>query len=289
MENQKSFPSFAKETAKKYNQPIGKRREKNIMAKTNAEKRLTLYRVVSIGLMAALVYVGNFMEIRLNNDARVHLGNSMCLLAGLLFGGVNGGLSSGIGGALYDLFNPAYVMSAPYTFFSKFSMGFVSGKLNRNGMKNEFLKTLIAAVCGQITYIILYLGKSFIEQLLLGNPIETATGVMVEKGVTSLINGTLAVIIAVPLSIAIKKALRSSGFKVLLEEKSESKGYFNPVTIFLTIFAIIVTAGFGIRLSAEKKIRKAEEEKAIAYQQQIDELNEKIDYLYEKLEIEENE
>ena len=54
-------------------------------------------------------------------------------------------------------------------------------------------------------------------------------------------------------------------------------------------FAIIVTAGFGIRLSAEKKIRKAEEEKAIAYQQQIDELNEKIDYLYEKLEIEENE
>ncbi len=258
------------------------------MAKTNAEKRVTLYRVVSIGLMAALVYVGNFMEIRLNNDARVHLGNSMCLLAGLLFGGVNGGLSSGIGGALYDLFNPAYVMSAPYTFFSKFSMGFVSGKLNRGGIKSEFLRTLISAVCGQITYIILYLGKSFIEQLLLGNPIETATGVMVEKAVTSLINGTLAVIIAVPLSIAIRKALRSSGFKILLEEKNESKGYFNPVTIALTIFAIIVTAGFGIRLSAEKKIRKAEEEKAIAYQQQIDELNKKVDYLYEKLEIEEN-
>ena len=68
-----------------------------------AKKRQNLYRIVAVGLMAALVYIGNFMEIRLNNDARVHLGNSMCLLAGLLFGGINGGLSSGIGGVLYDI------------------------------------------------------------------------------------------------------------------------------------------------------------------------------------------
>ena len=251
-----------------------------------AKKRQNLYRIVAVGLMAALVYIGNFMEIRLNNDARVHLGNSMCLLAGLLFGGINGGLSSGIGGALYDLFNPAYVLSAPYTFFSKFSMGWVAGKINRTGIKSEFKRTLVAAICGQVTYIVLYLGKSFIEQLILGNPVETATTVMVEKAVTSCINGVLAVIIAVPLSIAIRKALRASGFKALIDEKPESKGYFTPVTIALTAFAVIVTAGFGIRLSAEKKIQKAEAEKEAAYQQQIDDLTYQLEYLYEQMGIE---
>ena len=96
----------------------------------------------------------------------------------------------------------------------------------------------------------------------------------------------LAVIIAVPLSIAIRKALRASGFKALIDEKPESKGYFTPVTIALTAFAVIVTAGFGIRLSAEKKIQKAEAEKKAAYQQQIDDLTYQLEYLYEQMGIE---
>ena len=165
-------------------------------------------------------------------------------------------------------------------------MGWVAGKINRTGIKSEFKRTLIAAICGQVTYIVLYLGKSFIEQLILGNPVETATTVMVEKAVTSCINGVLAVIIAVPLSIAIRKALRASGFKTLIDEKPESKGYFTPVTIALTAFAVIVTAGFGIRLSAEKKIQKAEAEKEAAYQQQIDDLTYQLEYLYEQMGIE---
>ena len=41
-------------------------------------------------------------------------------LSGLLFGGISGGLASGIGGALYDLTNPLYITSAPVTFISKF-------------------------------------------------------------------------------------------------------------------------------------------------------------------------
>ena len=236
--------------------------------------------------MAALVYLGNYMQIKFANDTRVHLGNSMCLLAGLLFGGMNGGLSAGIGGALYDLFDPVYITSAPYTFFSKFSMGWVAGKLNRTGIKNEFARTLIAAICGQLTYIVLYLGKSFIEQLILGNPVETATSVMLTKVVTSSINGALAVIISVPLYFALKKALSASGFKTVMEDKSEKKGYFTPVTTALTVFALVVTAGFAIRLSADKKIKKAEAEKEAAYQQQIDDLTYQLEYLYEQMGVE---
>ena len=258
------------------------------MSKTYStnEKRRSLYRLVAVGLMSALVYVGNFMSIPLSNETRVHLGNSMCLLAGLLFGGVSGGLASGIGGALYDLFNPLYTLSAPYTFFSKFSMGWVAGKLNRSGIKNEPHRAVVAAISGQIVYIILYLGKAFIEQLILGNPLETAATVIITKAGASIANGAAAFIISVPLYFALKKALKASGFAYMTEGKTESRGYFNPLTTALMVFAIAVTAGFAIRLSADSKIKSAQEAKEAVYQQQIDELNYKLEYLCSQMEVE---
>ena len=99
-----------------------------------------ILKIVTVGLMAALVYVGNYLSIPVPNGllvSRIHLGNSMCLLAGLLFCGSTGGIASGIGGALYDLFNPAYTLSAPFTFISKFAMGFVADKLNRRNAEGR--------------------------------------------------------------------------------------------------------------------------------------------------------
>lgn len=185
--------------------------------KTTAQKRETVYKLAVIGMMSALVYAGNFMSIPLANETRIHFGNSMCLLAALLFGSLNGGLASGIGGALYDLFNPLYTLSAPYTFFSKFAMGWTAGKLNRLRFGSETSRTVISAVVGQIVYIILYLAKSFVKQLYLGNPIETAAGVMAEKAVTSLTNGVIAVVVAVPLYFALKKALYASPFRRFID------------------------------------------------------------------------
>lgn len=189
----------------------------NTSEKSTAQKREAIYRLAVIGMMSALVYAGNFMSIPLANETRIHLGNSMCLLAALLFGSINGGLASGIGGALYDLFNPLYTLSAPYTFFSKFAMGWTAGKLNRCRIRNETSRAVLSAVVGQTVYIILYLAKSFVKQLYLGNPIETAVGVMAEKAVTSLTNGVIAVVVAVPLYFALKKALYASPFRSLLD------------------------------------------------------------------------
>ena len=207
---------------------------------TVTEKRSLIYKIAAVGLMSALVYLGNYMSIPLSNNTRIHLGNSMCLLAGLLFGGVSGGLSSGIGGALYDLFSPIYFTSAPYTFFSKFAMGWVAGKLSRSGIKNEFTRTLTAAIYGQITYIILYLGKSFVSQLILGNPVQTASVVMLEKAATSFTNGIIAVAVSVPLCIALRKALRSSGFASMIEEHTETRAYFKPMIIILTVLTAVL-------------------------------------------------
>lgn len=191
--------------------------------KSVAEKRKITYGIVTAGLMAALVFVGNFISIPMLYGARVHMGNSMCLLAGLLFGGVTGGTASGIGGAMYDLFNPLYITSAPITFINKFAMGWTAGVLNRcgvdkiNGIENKIvrvmvnvIKTVLAAVVGQIVYIILYLGKSFAAELIKGNALQTALVVIGVKAETSIFNGVIAVIVSVPLYFAIKAALEKT-------------------------------------------------------------------------------
>ena len=183
------------------------------------KEKKTLYTFIIVGLMAALVYVGNYMQIKIPNGAlvtRIHLGNSMCLLAGLLFGRLKGGLSSGIGAALYDLFDPVYIVSAPYTFLSKFAMGFVAGHIKKCG-KNGTYSVIFAAIAGQLTYIILYLGKTFVSQLLLGEPVIIAAQATGVNAVTSLINGVLACVIAVPLYYALSKALSRTGIATFME------------------------------------------------------------------------
>lgn len=191
--------------------------------KSVAEKRKITYGIVTAGLMAALVFVGNFISVPMPFDARVHIGNSMCLLAGLLFGGVTGGTASGLGGAMYDLFNPVYITSAPFTFINKFAMGWTTGVLNRcgveaiNSMENKilriivkFVKTILVASAGQIVYIILYLGKSFASELIKGNALQTALVVIGVKAQTSIFNGVIAVIVSIPLYFAIKAALEKT-------------------------------------------------------------------------------
>ncbi|MBR2504156.1 MAG: ECF transporter S component, partial [Oscillospiraceae bacterium] len=55
-----------------------------------------------IGVMAAVVFVGNQIQLPKIptplGPTRIHLGNVMCILGGLLFGAVPGGLAAGIGG-----------------------------------------------------------------------------------------------------------------------------------------------------------------------------------------------
>lgn len=187
-------------------------------------KRKQLYRIIAVGLMAALVYVGNYLQIKIPNGVlvtRIHLGNSMCLLAGLLFGGLSGGLSSGIGAALFDLFDPVYITSAPYTFFSKFAMGFTAGKLRKKA--DDKAVVIISAAVGQLVYIILYLGKVYFSMIILGNTQQAAWAAVGTSAITSSINGILAVVISVPLYFAIKTALKSTSIYALIENKDNSK------------------------------------------------------------------
>lgn len=241
---------------------------------TMSKERRTLYRIITIGLMAALVYAGNYLQIKIPNGVlvtRIHLGNSMCLLAGLLFGSVSGGLASGIGAMLYDLFDPVYIVSAPYTFISKFAMGFTAGALRTN---NEKVRITLAAAAGQVVYIVLYLVKSFFTIIILGGTFEAAWAAVATNAVTSTINGVLAVVISVPLYFALRTALKNTMiYSLIAENDSVNKGEkkkTKPVILAAAAVGMAVIIGLSLRLSVENKLKEKRLTETAAVSEQVD-------------------
>jgi len=178
------------------------------------KRKMTVKEITLIGLMAAMVYVASaFLQIPIPTaigNTRIHMGNVMCLLSGLLLGPVWGGLAAGIGSAFFDLTNPAYITSAPFTFAFKFLMAWVCGILYKKWKHHgkTVLYSAIAGTAGAVTYVILYLSKNFIEDYIVyGLPLEGVLVDISQKGIVSLVNGIIAVVVAVPLSIAIRPAI----------------------------------------------------------------------------------
>lgn len=183
-------------------------------------KKISVKTLSLVGLMAALVYVTSaFLTIdipTLIGSTRLHMGNVMCLLSGLLLGPWYGGLAAGIGSMLFDLTNPAYLTSAPFTLVFKFLMAFVCGCIARMG-KEKLWALICGTVTGAITYVILYLGKTFFKDFcVLGYPMEGVLTDLTTKAVTSTVNGVIAAICSVPLFAAIKPLLKKAH---LLPEK----------------------------------------------------------------------
>ena len=177
-------------------------------------KKFTVKDLAMIGVMAAIVFVGNQIQLPKIptplGPTRIHIGNVMCILGGLLFGAVPGGLAAGIGGAIYDLMDPFYAKEFWITFILKFGMAFIAG-LIATGKKTK-IKVIAAAVIGALSYVVLYLGKTVIvEYLVMGNPWQTVVGVLITKGTASLINALLAMVISVILYYMIEPALKRAG------------------------------------------------------------------------------
>lgn len=179
--------------------------------------------IVLVGIMSAMVFALSYLRIKIPSPdlkAAIHLGNIMCILSGLLFGGVKGGLSAGIGSMFYDFFDPIYIKDAPFTFINKFMMGFAAGILNNKlKIKNIYVRAVIAAICGQLTYLILYLTKSFVFDIFLyQTATETAIISIATKAVTSSINAAIAVTCAVPLYAVLRNVIIRTPFKNMLNE-----------------------------------------------------------------------
>ncbi len=173
----------------------------------------SIQKITMIGLMAALVFVSSTISINIPTVlgiSRIHLGNAFCLLSGFLLGGIPGGLAAGIGSAFFDITNPLYISSAPFTFVFKFLLAYVCGKIAHGGghKADKLSRNIVAGICGSLTYVLLYLSKNFVEDVLfLRTEMATAWLDVLQKGAASLSNAAIAVILAIPLWTALKTAL----------------------------------------------------------------------------------
>ncbi len=187
------------------------------------KNRRALTMLCMAAVMAALVAVGSKVpDIQIPSPLgtnRFHLGNVMCALSGLLLGPWWGGLASGMGSAIFDLFDPLRIMEAPITFFTKGLYGVVAGAVYFKVFKGKsnYVNEAVASAAAAVSYIAVYMVKVFCYNGLLvkGLAPDAALVATLGKLPSSAFNGIVAVIFAPILGVALHKAMKAAH----LEEK----------------------------------------------------------------------
>ena len=168
--------------------------------------------IAFVGVMAAMIYVVTLFRFPLLGS-KVHFANAVCLLSGMLLGPLQGGLAAGIGSALYDAFGGYDFVNVMITFVSKFAMAWVCGRLMRRTERTHRIdRTVLSAVAGALTYVALYMVKTFIySKFVYGYPMDGVWAAMGGKLIPSLINAAVAIIAAPVFFHAVLPVLRTSG------------------------------------------------------------------------------
>ncbi len=197
----------------------------------NASKEhTTLLRLCAAGLMAAIVFVGNYlritMPIAVGGVTAFTLANIFCALSGILLGPWLGFVSAGLGSFLYDLTNPNYAMESPITFLTKGTYGLVAGlvlyfvfvRLLKK-KQSAYVPQVLSVVCAALGYMVIYSVKVFFYNGMFVQGYTTAAqcwAIVVSKAPATLVNGLLAVIFAPILGVAVSKALRAAHLERVL-------------------------------------------------------------------------
>ena len=179
------------------------------------ERKFSTYQIVFVAVMAALVCVVTFFRFPLLGS-KVHFANAMCLLSGMLFGPMLGGLAAGLGSMLYDaLFGGYDFINCLVTFVSKFLMAAICAWIAFGGKeegKGKHARLVVGSVVGALSYVALYMLKTYIFQRFVhGYPLDAVVVTMGGKLPASLINAVFAMIVAPILYAAIAPALRRKG------------------------------------------------------------------------------
>lgn len=185
--------------------------------KQTQNKNMTLT-ICMVAVMAALVALGSWIQIQIPSimgTNRFHLGNVMCALSGLMLGPWWGALAAGMGSALYDLLlDPTRLMEFPITFVTKGVYGLVAGAVFFKVLKGKsnYVNEAIASALAAVSYIVIYLAKSFFYNGLLikGLTADAAWLGVLERIPSSAFNGIVAVVFAPILGVALHKALKAA-------------------------------------------------------------------------------
>ena len=147
------------------------------------KKAFSLYDIVMIGLMAAVVFVVTmFMSIRIptpTGTTMIKLANAFVLLCGLLLGPVRGGAAAA----------------------------------------KKFARNLVACLAGAVFSSLLYMLKGIIELMIGGSALVPAFVANIPKLMTSPPNIVIAVVVAMALLPALQKAMNSTSFGRHMAEK----------------------------------------------------------------------
>ena len=184
----------------------------------------SLRNVSMTGLMAALSYVVfTFLQFKIpigTGDATsIHLGNAVCVLGALLFGGWVGGLGGAIGMTLGDLFDPIYVIYAPKTFVCKLGIGLIAGivahrilHLDRETDPRALVwKSTVAGAAGLAFNVIFDpLIGYFYKLAILGKP-AADVALAFNLGSTSF-NAVISLFASVAVYAALRPAMKRAGF-----------------------------------------------------------------------------
>ena len=193
-------------------------------------KKNNLYKLTVTGLMAALCYVGFYIQIPVpvpgGDTVAVHIGNAFCVLAALLLGGVYGGLAGSLGMTIADLLNPVYVTSAPKTFILKFLIGLIAGfvahriaHISKDHPKKYVFKwSLIASVCSLGFNVIADpIFGYFYKNYFLGVPSPAAKIMSTWAGGVTAINAVVGTIVVVIVYNALRPILKKAGLFTSVE------------------------------------------------------------------------
>ena len=188
------------------------------------EKQFSTYQIVFVAVMAALVCVVTFFRFPFLGS-KVHFANAMCLLSGMLFGPVLGGLAAGFGSMLYDaLFGGYDLINCLITFVSKFLMAAICAWIAFGGKqedgKAKHAQLVAGSIIGALSYVALYMLKTYIFQRFVnGYPADAVFVTMGSKLPASLINAVFAMIVAPILYAAIAPALKRKGMLEKLRKR----------------------------------------------------------------------
>lgn len=186
----------------------------------NQKTRLLSYTV----MFAALNYVVfTFAKINIpvagGGTVAIHVANAVVVLSAWLIGPYYGGLAGAIGLSIADVLDPLYVISAPKTFFLKFMIGFISGKIaEKNSLRQtddpkKITKiTVTSAIAGLGFNVIFEPIISYIyRRFILRTGAEAAAILATWLGGVTLLNAVICVFVSTFLYRALYKGFRRIG------------------------------------------------------------------------------
>ena len=166
----------------------------------NMDKTVSVERLVTIAVMAALTFVAAFiLHIPYINGNVLHMGDGFVFIGAIILGPVGGAISAAIGMSLFDVIS-GYAVWAPFTLVIKAVMAIIVGCLS-NGLRSQDVKTSdwVKATIGMIiAALFMCAGYYVAEGLIYSNwqsPILSVPGNIAQSGlgvvVAILVTGAL--------------------------------------------------------------------------------------------------